>query len=67
MISGAIIPGSRTHGDGFVDMNVSATVRQPDADHIVVMTYSDVGDGGFHVGPDGEEGAPPVPVRGARG
>jgi hypothetical protein len=40
MISGAIIPGSGTHGDGFVDMTVSATVRQPDADHSVVTVQN---------------------------
>lgn len=33
---GAVSPGAGISGDDFVDMNVSATVRQPDADHIVV-------------------------------
>jgi len=36
VISGAVNPGAGISGNGYADMNLSATARQPDADHIVV-------------------------------
>jgi hypothetical protein len=36
MILGAVSPGTGISGNGYEDMNISATALQPDADHIVV-------------------------------